>query len=304
MADDNLPPIVVKKIKKVAGGHHGGAWKIAYADFVTAMMAFFLLMWLINATTEQTKRGLAQYFNPISIGDINGGNVGVMGGTDITSEDASLDAKNGTITVKPSAPTEAGHGEFGSVKDEKGEDPDAMPSDKSEANDKIAQEQKMFEQIAQDIKKAVQDNPEFKELMNNLLVEQTPEGLRIQLIDQEKQSMFPSGSSKMYEHTRKILEKVGEIINKTGNRIAISGHTDATPFANDRAYGNWELSSDRAHATRRTLEETGISAGRIQYVVGRESKEPLDKAKPEAPRNRRISITLLKEDAKSTPKKK
>ncbi|MBX9977285.1 MAG: flagellar motor protein MotB [Alphaproteobacteria bacterium] len=282
MSDDR--PIIIKKIKKGGhGGHHGGAWKIAYADFVTAMMAFFLLMWLLNATSEEQKRGIANYFDPITIGERAGGGSGVMMGDSITSTEQTAQSSMGAMTIKESKPQEKGSG-----------GPQAETGKDEEAEEATFQaEQASFESIQKDLQSAVQKDPELKEWLSNLLIDETPEGLRIQIIDQQEKSMFPSGSSKMYDHTKKLLEHVSKIIQKVPNKISISGHTDATPYST-KDYTNWELSSDRANASRRVLEESGLNDTRFLSVVGKESKDPFVKNDPFSPQNRRISIVLMR----------
>ena len=276
-------PIIIKKIKKGGGhGHHGGAWKIAYADFVTAMMAFFLLMWLLNATSEDQKRGIANYFDPLSMGDRMGGGAGVMGGDSLQSEEASAQASQGDMTIvdsKNKRETEDGTGT------------PIRPMDPEEAAE---DESARLESLKDDIQNAIGKDPELKEWLSNLLIDETPEGLRIQILDQKEKSMFPSGSSTMYDHTRKLLMHVASILRKVPNKLSISGHTDATPY-NTRNYTNWELSADRANASRRVLEESGLSGRRFQSVIGRESQELFVSKDPFSPQNRRISIVVLRQ---------
>lgn len=284
MSDKNRPIIIIKKIKKSGGhGYHGGAWKIAYADFVTAMMAFFLLMWLLNATTEEQKRGVANYFAPVTIGERNGGGDGVMGGHNINSDDGAQQNSSASMTVAEKN------------SQEKGDGGKTVQTDVQETDDEaIVNDQKNFEQVKKDVEKAMENNPELKEWLKNLIVDETIEGLRIQIIDQDKKSMFPSGSSTMYNHTKKLLNQVADIIHKVPNKISITGHTDATPY-NTKNYSNWELSSDRAQASRRVLREHGVTDQRFSSVTGKEAKEPFIKEDLFASENRRISITLLRQ---------
>lgn len=283
MADDQRP-IIIKKIKKGGGhGHHGGAWKIAYADFVTAMMAFFLLMWLLNATTQEQKRGIANYFDPITIGERNGGGSGVMGGESVSSETGSQKSTTSTTTIKESKPQEKGDGGK------------TVQTEAKETDDEaIMNEQQTFQQVKESLEKAMESNPELKEWLKNLIVDETPEGLRIQIIDQNEKSMFPSGSAAMFDHTKALLGQVAEIIHKVPNKISVSGHTDATPY-NTKNYTNWELSSDRANASRRVLQDHGVLDQRFAAVIGKEAKEPFVKDDPFSAQNRRISIVLLRQ---------
>lgn len=331
MSDEK--PILIKKVKKGGGdGHHGGAWKIAYADFVTAMMAFFLLMWLLSSTTEDQKRGIANYFNPISIGNRAGGGSGVMGGTSIQTPDSSLDSTASPMSIRPSPPKENGYGGDGlkstdeNVEDGVGangnedveevlpnsneiveinqESPAELEEDgDAELETAYQEEQRVFEEIKEEIKEAMKESPELLELMDNVIFEDTPEGLRIQIIDQEKHAMFPVGSDKMFDETKSLIAQVAEIIKKVPNKVSISGHTDASPYAVNAVYSNWELSSDRANASRRVIANSGIDPARIESVVGRESRELFIKDDPFSPRNRRISITLLRENKEPETKK-
>lgn len=280
---DKDRPIIIKKIKKGGGhGHHGGAWKIAYADFVTAMMAFFLLMWLLNATSEEQKRGIANYFDPITIGEHNGGGSGVMGGQSVTEADGAQQSSTSQVTIKKSDPQEKGEG--GKTVQTKYQETD---------DEAIINEEQTFQQVKEDLEKAMENSPELKEMLKNLIVDETPEGLRIQIVDQNEKSMFPSGSSAMYDHTKNLLRQVASIIHKVPNKLAISGHTDATPY-NTKNYGNWELSSDRANASRRALEENGVLDQKFASVIGKASEESFVKDNPFAAQNRRLSIVLLR----------
>lgn len=318
--DPNQP--IIKKIKKVHGhGHHGGSWKIAYADFVTAMMAFFLLMWLLNATSEEQKRGIANYFDPMAIGKRNGGNVGVMGGLAIQTNEGSMDVTNSFIQVKPTPPMEQGAGghdngviknnEQEKIKDSSGFE--KAPSQEeiiaqAEINSKLiptqqfknhVEEEKAFREIKERLKEEIQKSPELKAMLDNLVIDETPEGLRIQLIDQAKTVMFPSGSSRMYKHTYALLKQVANAIKEIPNKLAISGHTDATPYPPDTIFGNWELSTERANASRRVLRDEGIDEGRFETVVGKADRDLYDKDHPRSPQNRRISIVLLRASTKA-----
>jgi chemotaxis protein MotB len=301
MANDK--PIIIKKIKKGGHGHHGGAWKVAYADFVTAMMAFFLLLWLLNATTEDQKRGIANYFDPVSVSKSSqSGSGGMLGGASIASEAGSMSTQMSQMNVaaidglKPNSEGEEaqGIGKTNIKEDVKADDKkiEATEDAIEKAHEKLEEER--FKKAETELRQAIQDSPDLKELSENLLIEQTPEGMRIQIIDKSKKEMFPLGSAEMYDYTQKLLEQVGKVMMKLPNQIEITGHTDARPYKN-KNNSNWELSSKRANASRRVLDNTGIEPKRIEVVSGKADKDLLVPDEPESPMNRRISLTLLKD---------
>ncbi len=317
--------IIIKKIKKGHGeAHHGGAWKVAYADFVTAMMAFFLLLWLLNATTEEQRLGIADYFAPSVAPDATSGSGGMLGGTTVASEGAMQDQSTSpSVTAELTTPVEGdgeqqGHssqtdaaatGENNTMQSatpppptapfDAAATPPAAPGSKpndAEAEKLIADlEDEQFREAEHQLRQAIQQVPDLKSLAQNLLIDRTPEGMRIQLVDQDQVSMFPLGSADMLDHTRKLLDLVAQIVGHMPNKISISGHTDSKPFANDKGYSNWELSADRANASRRELLAAGLSPDRISYVTGKADQDPLLPDDPSNPRNRRISIVLLRE---------
>jgi chemotaxis protein MotB len=311
----NQPPIIIKK-KKRGGehGHHGGAWKVAYADFVTAMMAFFLLLWLLNATTEEQRIGIANYFAPSVAPDASSGSNGVMGGQTITTDGAMV-AQNSTpsVTVEIDAPPAETDGSDGGAAptttqtDEAeqtapAEQQAAQPADpQTNASDREAQkllkelEDEQFRQAEHQLRQAIQQVPDLKTLAQNLIIDRTPEGMRIQLVDQDRISMFANGSAKMEDYTKKLLDLVAQVVARMPNKISISGHTDSTPYQSDNGYSNWELSADRANAARRELLAAGLSPDRIANVVGKADTDPLLPDDPSSPRNRRLSIVLLHE---------
>ncbi len=314
---DERPIIIIKKVKKVEGGHHGGAWKVAYADFVTAMMAFFLLLWLLNVTTDEQKLGIAQYFDPISISRSVSGSGGVLGGKSMVKDGAMVSPTQpmGVDMNMPGVPEAGPNSEKSAHSDQYG-DGDLSIEDASDLkkekpisdkmlNKKVSQEQfeklkaeqeqKEFDKAAEQIRQAIQDTPDLAELAPHIIVDNTPEGLRIQVIDQEGRSMFPSGSSRMYDETNKLFQLIEKVISKLPNKISITGHTDSTPYRDGAAYDNWELSADRANSSRRALTNAGFDASRISHVVGKADKEHLITDDPNSPRNRRISIILLRE---------
>lgn len=278
MADEDSnkkeQPIIIKKIKKGGHGHHGGAWKVAYADFVTAMMAFFLLMWLLNATTEEQKTGIADYFSP---------------STDPLAPRVS-------VTLSGAESLLAGQ----SVAREGAMVTDLMPLVNTPELTNVdvqneAAEQESFNEVEAELKQAMQDDPELADLAPNLIVDEAPEGLRIQIVDQEGQSMFPSGSARMYPRMRKLLERVAKIIEKADNQISVRGHTDSVPYRGRDGYSNWELSADRANSSRKVLLSSGLAPKRLDDVVGKADTEHLFPDDPRSAKNRRISIILIKD---------
>ncbi|MFC7737844.1 flagellar motor protein MotB [Roseomonas sp. GCM10028921] len=334
--------IVIRKEEGGEGGHHGGAWKVAYADFVTAMMAFFLLMWLLNATTEEQRRGLADYFNPTNVmGQRPSGSGQPFGGRTPNSEgQVSSDASSARVETgprpvifdleeddsdTPASPTEKREGP-------KGDDETATPTrlmasraegaggaaeggaeEKTEGKDSVdlakataealreeheKRERAALEAMAENIRAAVRDDPALSELAKQLQVEQVPEGLRIQLMDAERQPMFALGGSAPGEKARALLAKVAGVINRVPNAVSISGHTDATPFRAG-ARSNWDLSAERANITRRLLVEGGVAESRIRSVAGLAEREPLLANDPQNPANRRVSILLLRENTRN-----
>jgi chemotaxis protein MotB len=281
MADDSQRPIVIKRIKKVSGGAHGGAWKIAYADFVTAMMAFFLLMWLLGSTSKAKLEGIAQYFQtPLK--------VALAGGSG--SGDSSSVIKGGGTDLTRSV---------GQVKEGEVEGKKTINLDASRAKKQLeAQEALRLQDIKAKLDKAVSSNPKMSQFKKQLKVDITSEGLRIQIIDDQNRPMFDSGGAIMKSYTRDILREIGKTLNEVPNRISLSGHTDAVPYAGGEAgYSNWELSADRANASRRELIAGGLEDGKVLRVVGLGSAIPFDKDNPNAPVNRRISIIVMNKRA-------
>lgn len=289
-------PIVIKKVVKGGGhGHHGGAWKVAYADFVTAMMAFFLLMWLINTTTPEQKRGIADYFAPASVSPSNSGSGDILAGTSPGDEGAQGRGDN-TIRqmLAPRAPD--------TNDSQNQETPEASPESTAEpqvTQDAMAaaqqvREDAMFQSAAMSLRQSIQDMPELAEISHQILVDITPEGLRIQLQDEEGRPMFDPGSVVPNERAVTLLRAVAQIAERLPNRLAIAGHTDSGP-TDIEGYSNWNLSADRANAARSVLQESGIGNDRIYEVRGKAGSEPLYPDNPYMAGNRRISITLLRE---------
>jgi chemotaxis protein MotB len=350
--------IIIKKVVKGGGGHHGGAWKVAYADFVTAMMAFFLLLWLLNVTTSEQKAGIADYFAPTAASRASSGSGMILGGRSLATEGArNSELSSPVVTFKVGPPPPLGHegqkeaqgdtGDKGAEgrKDElpataeiategeelpersyrpregeeeperapdvsEGEEPERTevaskgedepraeraPTEQEIAAKLAEREQALFEAAERELRQALQDVPDMAGLAESLIIDNTPEGLRIQIVDQERQSMFPSGSAHMVHRMQVMIDKIAEVVKQVPNQIAITGHTDAKPFKTDTGYGNWELSTDRANASRRALMEAGLQAERISFVTGKAATEPLIVEDPTLPANRRISIVLLRE---------
>lgn len=311
MADNQ--EIIIKKVKKGGhGGHHSSAWKIAYADFVTAMMAFFLLLWLLNVTTEEQRNGIADYFSPsIQISKTSSGADGLLAGRSIAENGALISSlSNVGITMNLSPEEVEGEEEQEEGKEDgtKGDGKeDGLAKDEELQEYLREKEREEFVQTAEGLREAVIQNPELEGLADNILIDQTPDGLRIQLVDEENTAMFPSGSSDMHPRIEKLMGLVAEAIAGLDNKIRISGHTDAQPFQGKSGFSNWELSAQRANASRRALINGGLTPERIASVVGLAETEPFVKEDPLSPKNRRISMTLLKdksEDALIAAKRK
>jgi len=283
-------PILIKKIKKVtAGGHHGGAWKVAYADFVTAMMAFFLLMWLINSTSPEQKQGIADYFAPASVSSSQSGSGGILGGTSLGEEGAKSSGTTAIIErLAPPSP------EF---PDQVGQSTNLAGASESELRAEIARREAAdFASAAETLRQAMQTMPELAELSKQVIIDQTPEGLRIQLVDQEGRSMFENGSSRPNARAQMLLRAVAKVINQLPNRIAISGHTSAVAGSGRASTAaDWPLSSARADASRLALQSASINPDRIYSVTGKAGSDPLYPDDPALAGNRRISIVLLRE---------
>ena len=275
MSDDSQRPIIIKRIKKGGGGHHGGAWKIAYADFVTAMMAFFLLMWLLGSTTSGDLKGISEYFKtPLK--------VALMGGTG--SGDSSSIIKGGGQDLTRSS---------GQVR--KGDVDVKKKINLMDAKAALARaEAEKLKALKSELEKAIDSNPEMKKFKNQLLIDITAEGLRIQIVDEKNRPMFAIGSTELQPYAKAILDEIGKTLNSVPNRISLSGHTDATPYsASGKNYSNWELSADRANASRRELIRGGMDGDKVLRVVGLASAVPIDKGNPLDPINRRISIIVM-----------
>ena len=294
MASYGDQPIIIKKVKKGGhGGHHGGAWKVAYADFVTAMMAFFLLMWLINTTSPEQKRGIADYFAPASVSESTSGSGGILAGTALGDQGVKSDGSMAIVQqLSPEAPPEVEDaGKSSNAGQAGGEAQAAMEAAIQAAQRREADQ---FESAAQSLRQAMQDMPELAELSKQMLIDQTPEGLRIQLIDQEGRSMFENNSSQPNARARLLLRAVARVVNQMSNRITVSGHTSATVGVRTRG-DDWALSAQRANASRGVLQEAGVDADRVYQVSGKANSDPLYPDDPTLAGNRRIAIVLLRE---------
>lgn len=283
-ASNGLAPIIIiKKKKKVSGdGHHGGAWKVAYADFVTAMMAFFLLMWLLNATTEEQRKGIADYFNPtIPISRISGGGSDGLNGSSIFTEQTY--AKMGTgatasSTLAKTKPlTENESAEF------------------SEASETTTSPVTAEEQAAAIAQLEMMLSEESSALSEHVQVKLSPEGIVMELVDSEDVPLFALGQSEPTDLLVELISTVSESFSSFGNNIKVVGHTDSLAYRDDLAFDNWDLSTERANVARRMLVQEGFSLARIQEVSGRADTDLLVPDDPYAAQNRRISITLLKQ---------
>ena len=264
--------IIVKKIKKGGHGHHGGAWKVAFADFAVAMMAFFLLLWLIASTTKEEKAGLSEYFSPPTQGLADGSGtqadvIDMGGGQKISQGD---DSKEGA----------------------------RKPTEK-EIQEAVEAEKEKLESLMDDLKKAIENSQALKPFKDQLLLDITPEGLRIQIVDKENRPMFDSGSAELKGYTKTILHELAKTINTVPNHISLTGHTDAARFVGRKNYSNWELSADRANASRRELVVGGLAGEKIVKVVGLASVVLFNKEKPRSPINRRIAIIVMNKIAEA-----
>lgn len=282
MAGDakRLQPIIIKRIKK--GGHaaHGGAWKIAYADFVTAMMAFFLLMWLLGSTTEGDKKGIADYFaSPLKValmgGPGSGGSNSILtgGGRDLSASDGQVDGGDAQRTEKLRGAQTAQN---------------AFRKEEAERLDKLRDK----------IVNVIVNNPKLLEFADQIRIESSPDGLHIQIVDAQNRPMFDSGGSVVKPYMRELIRAVGTVLADVENRISLAGHTDSAPFGGGLGgYSNWELSAERANAVRRELYSVGVPNEKIVRVEGLAYSQPLEPDKPEAAINRRISIVVMTKEA-------
>jgi len=321
--------LVLKRVEEAGHGHHGGAWKVAYADFVTAMMAFFLLLWLLNATSEEQRKGLADYFSPANIFGKSNSGTGQPFSGDSPSTEGSLASNRGSPNVvrgpndvlpenenddegKPHRERFEQGGEYAQQYARGGasvlepspgsfnpSDPMAGPGSgaqgqaRAQAEAERKAEEVRFTEASKAIVDAIRTDPRLAEVARQIAVDNTPEGLRIQLIDEDKQPMFALGGSTPNERARQLIARISPILSPLPNPITIAGHTDATPFRAG-AGSNWELSADRANATRRLLVDAGLAETRIRSVTGNADRDLLLPDQPNAAQNRRITVVLLR----------
>jgi chemotaxis protein MotB len=296
MADYNQP-IIIKKGKKHRHAHHGGAWKIAYADFVTAMMAFFLMLWLISMTTDEQKKGLADYFAPTSVSTSTSGAGGIMGGNSMDDTGAQRSGSAISVEAEPatSPPSTTTGSQEADIESKDGFAQGVNSQEGSSQPDLKSTYDKNFHAAAASIKQAWQSMPNITDIADNLLIEETKDGLNIQIVDQDGRPMFPEGSKYPFEITRQALAAIAPVLQQLPNQINISGHTAAGATYSNPRYGSWELSSDRANTVRSILGEFGLSADHIHSVIGRSTTDPFFNNDPYMAANERIEITVLYE---------
>jgi chemotaxis protein MotB len=283
MAGDakKLQPIIIKKIKKNGHAAHGGAWKIAYADFVTAMMAFFLLMWLLGSTSEGDKKGIADYFqSPLKVALLNGGS---------GSGDSSSVLKGGGQDLTRSG---------GQVKRGDVQAPRNTINLQALRHEQRAAEAAKLQELSEQVESELKNNPKLAQFASQIKLDLTRDGLRIQIVDELSRPMFDSGSAIVKPYMRELLRAIGSVLLEVPNRLTLEGHTDAQPFgAGGAGYSNWELSADRANASRRELVAGGLTEERVLRVQGLASSQPFNRDDPVDPQNRRISIIVMNRDA-------
>ncbi len=281
MADNKLQPIIIKRIKKGKHAAHGGAWKIAYADFVTAMMAFFLLMWLLGSTAQGELQGIAEYFNaPLQVAMAGGNGAGNSssvipgGGNDLSKVHGQVRRSNSNE-----------------------ETPKRMNPNTARA-EMARQDAARLKALRGKIDALITQNPRLNEYRSQIRLEVTPDGLQIQIVDDQSRPMFDSGSALVKPYMRDILQEIGAALTAVENNLSLAGHTDAVPYGNgERGYSNWELSADRANASRRELVSAGMPDAKLRRVVGLAASDLLEPDEPRAPSNRRITITVLTREA-------
>jgi len=293
------PIVIVKRRKRDGAAHHGGAWKVAYADFVTAMMAFFLVMWLVTAVSKQQRAAIFDYFKNPSMepgksvkpapgmagpGGASTSPIDLHGGLE-APRIASIVHPGIGAPVTPPKPAEA---------EPKHSEADQLALAREEVN---AAERRQLESLMDDLKQAIDKSQALQPFKDQLLLDITPEGLRIQIVDQQNRPMFDSGSAHLKPYTQDILTELARYLNTVPNRLSLTGHTDATPYPGGSGRTNWDLSSDRANAARRALEAAGLSTDKTARVVGLSSSVLFDKADPRNPINRRISIIVMTRQA-------
>ena len=303
-AEEKARPIYVKRVKKVAAAHHGGAWKVAYADFVTAMMAFFLVMWLVTAVSKEQRAAIFDYFKNPSMepgksvkpapgqmgpGGASSSPINLGGGLDAPKSSLQkTDRIGATVMTSPSTPIEL-----------KTDEEKAAEAEEA----KKLLEKKQLDALMQDLKEAINKSQALQPFKDQLLLDITPEGLRIQILDAQNRPMFDLGSARLKGYTNDLLKEVTVYLRSVPNRISVTGHTDTTPYAGVTGYTNWDLSTDRANAARRSMESAGLETDRIARVVGLASSVLFDKENPRSAVNRRISIVVMTQQAEQDAQK-
>ena len=298
-AEAALAPIIVKKIAAGHGGAHGGAWKIALADMMTAMMAFFLLMWILGATNDSQRKSVADYFKPssqsqITMGALAGSN-GILGGRSIIDPDGFPYTAKQTAPMERLTPrSEGGPTENDpSPNSENARENDAKTQNQSEGQGgSQAQDSASFDQLEKEVKEQLAANPALEQLKSQVQFVRDKEGLRIEVIDKADFSMFPLGTTKLQPKAQALLGEIAKSLEAMPNKISVRGHTDSVGFANKEGKNNWSLSADRAETTRSALEKNGIKAERFVQIEGVADTAPFNPNDPKDPRNRRISITV------------
>ncbi len=288
-ADDKRPILIVKRPKKVVGGHHGGAWKVAYADFVTALMAFFLVMWLVATVSNEQRAALFDYFKNPSMEPGKSpkpapGQAGPGG-----ASTAVINLRGGMDAPKSSSPVPGVGSPLQIASSESMSEAAAVSAEQIEA----AAELKRLESLMQDLREAINQSQALEPFKDQLLIDISPEGLRVQIVDAKNRPMFDLGSAELKDYTQNILIELAAYLNSVPNRISLVGHTDTRPYLGRPGYSNWELSTERANAARRALEKGGLATNKTMRVVGLAALAPFDKANPDDPVNRRISIVVM-----------
>ncbi len=281
MADADAPiqppaPIIVKKITIEEGGHHGGAWKVAYADFVTAMMAFFLLLWLLGATEENQRKGIADYFAPtlVKMRQQSAGSDGMLGGSSLTDVDNYPNAQGQTGNMAITVPRGARGGPF-------------------EGSGDGEMENERLERLREEIDRKLSEKRAISHLARQVQVMRAADGIRIDLVDDADFSMFALGTTILTDEASELLEVIGLVLEEERSPLILRGHTDSLPWRDGIAANNWSLSAGRAEATRQELIASGLSETRFARIEGVADTEPLIADNPADPRNRRISLLLL-----------
>lgn len=281
------PIIVIRRVKRQGHGHHGGAWKVAYADFVTAMMAFFLVMWLIGMGTREQRAAISEYFKNPSMTK-GTATMAPPGRAGPGGASTSMIKIGGAMDL-PHGP---GHDRQGAA---------AASTDPKEIEKEARkQERARLEELMQQLQAAIEKSQALAPFKDQLLLDITPEGLRIQIVDKQNRPMFDLGSAQLRPYTTTILQELSGFINRVPNRISLSGHTDDAAYTSDHHYSNWELSADRANAARRALLSGGLTEDKIARVVGLAASVPFDRANPGDPVNRRISIIVMNRQAEAS----